>query len=40
MVLLLNIVHSYFPLVPGYMPIRDLYEISVLTDKCAMAHIL
>ncbi len=43
MALLLNIVHSRFDQVPGYesiMDIQDLYDISLLTDKCAMTHVL
>ncbi|KAI1359304.1 hypothetical protein F5Y08DRAFT_332445 [Xylaria arbuscula] len=43
MALLLNIVHSRFDQVPSYesiIDIRYLYEISVLTDKYDMTHVL
>ncbi|KAJ3577469.1 hypothetical protein NPX13_g3099 [Xylaria arbuscula] len=38
--LLLNIVHSRFDQVPNYISIQDLYNISILTDKYAMTHVL
>ncbi|KAI0418622.1 hypothetical protein F5X98DRAFT_337689 [Xylaria grammica] len=41
--LLLNIVHGRFDVVPSYedpIYIRDLYDISVVTDKYDMAHVL
>lgn len=41
--LLLNIVHSRFDKVPGYkdpLNVRDLYEISVLTDKYNITYTL
>ncbi|KAH8161020.1 hypothetical protein CIB48_g7224 [Xylaria polymorpha] len=40
---LLQIIHGQFDVVPNYedpMNIRDLYEISVITDKYDMTHIL
>ncbi|KAI0192365.1 hypothetical protein EV127DRAFT_46697 [Xylaria flabelliformis] len=43
MALLLNIIHSHFDRVPSYegaMYIWDLYDISVVTDKYDMVHIL
>ncbi|KAI1736465.1 hypothetical protein F4680DRAFT_432223 [Xylaria scruposa] len=43
MALLLNIIHGRFDRVPSYdcvMNIRDLYDISVVTDKYDMAHVL
>ncbi|KAI0539520.1 hypothetical protein GGR58DRAFT_464593 [Xylaria digitata] len=43
MALLLNIVHGRFDQVPGYQDVMDiqyLYNISVLTDKYAMTHVL
>ncbi|KAI1302211.1 hypothetical protein F5Y03DRAFT_212341 [Xylaria venustula] len=41
--LLLSITHGRFDVVPGYedlLYVRDLYEISVITDKYDMAHVL
>ncbi|KAI0435511.1 hypothetical protein F4803DRAFT_331981 [Xylaria telfairii] len=41
--LLLHIAHGLFDVVPSYedlMNIRDLYEISIITDKYDMTHIL
>ncbi|KAI0859888.1 hypothetical protein F4860DRAFT_515385 [Xylaria cubensis] len=43
MALLLNIIHGHFDRVPSYecaMNIWDLYDISVVTDKYDMAHVL
>lgn len=41
--LLLSIIHGRFDVVPGYedlLYVRDLYEISAITDKYDMAHVL
>ncbi|KAI0804243.1 hypothetical protein GGR55DRAFT_691102 [Xylaria sp. FL0064] len=41
--LLLSIIHGQFDVVPGYedlLYVRDLYDISVITDKYDMTHIL
>jgi len=41
--LLFSIIHGRFDVVPGYeelLYVRDLYEISVITDKYDMAHVL
>ncbi|KAI0550338.1 hypothetical protein F4679DRAFT_207908 [Xylaria curta] len=43
MALLLNIIHGRFDQVPRYecvLNIRDLYDISVVTDKYDMAHVI
>ncbi|KAK5637572.1 hypothetical protein RRF57_013287 [Xylaria bambusicola] len=43
MALLLSIIHGQFDVVPGYedlLYVRDLYDISVITDKYDMAHVL